>query len=531
MHNSSVLKPTKIKAQSEAAISRLQTDNESLERANVAMEGFINDNSNRSLAFDNVRRKMEDFRTASLALIRANDADIADHRILISTVGDEEFIGSNVLGMIYTARRQISSADHRIGHYRRIRDNVTRVQRVNPFNREYSDARTNQRYWEDIRENAVELIRSLERKIERFDEIERLTSALFTRGNDLRSVAKRGLAYIQEAASGLPNFYNSAGLSAWRSDILIAKENATLHIAEQETLSAAKAFLDTIRDTGVPFPRYWTEKDKLAFAKRYLAEMYEIQWLIDNNFATTDFRVDADVARDAQETFLFLSDLTLALHLTLEQRITVRDIYLDPANRRMLGPVIEYLESLGLSDGGRGFSWLLDDIQSLALQVSNTNTAAFMGTSYHDWFSLLAAGSFLEGAVKIGKSPSFLRDLQHNWQANRVKPSVTPRTTMATPVVNQPRFPTNVSQTRHIFGNRPGHMPDTPVNRNLIQSVASNPRNFLGTDAHGTQWFAKTLPNGNQVWVRVHNNTISNAGLNTTPRPFNPTRGLNAPQQ
>jgi len=44
--------------------------------------------------------------------------------------------------------------------------------------------------------------------------------------------------------------------------------------------------------------------------------MYEIQWLIDRDFATTGFRVDADVARDAQVTFLFLSDLLLALHFS-----------------------------------------------------------------------------------------------------------------------------------------------------------------------------------------------------------------------
>ena len=88
-------------------------------------------------------------------------------------------------------------------------------------------------------------------------------------------------------------------------------------------------------------------------------------------------------------------------------------------------------------------------------------------------------------------------------------------------------FPTNESQLKHIFRDADGHLPDTLTNRNLIEGVANNPKNYIGTDTNGTKWFAQIQPDGSQVWVRTYNGSITNAGLNTTPKDFDPQTGLN----
>lgn len=83
------------------------------------------------------------------------------------------------------------------------------------------------------------------------------------------------------------------------------------------------------------------------------------------------------------------------------------------------------------------------------------------------------------------------------------------------------------SQLKHMFADRPGHLLDTPENRALLESVANNPNNFLGTDSMNTQWYAQIQSDGSQIWARVWNGSIFNGGINEIPREFNPITGLN----
>lgn len=78
-----------------------------------------------------------------------------------------------------------------------------------------------------------------------------------------------------------------------------------------------------------------------------------------------------------------------------------------------------------------------------------------------------------------------------------------------------------------MFADRPGHLLDTPENRALLESVANNPNNYLGTDSMNTQWYAQIQPDGSQIWARVWNGSIFNGGINEVPREWNPVTGLN----
>lgn len=81
----------------------------------------------------------------------------------------------------------------------------------------------------------------------------------------------------------------------------------------------------------------------------------------------------------------------------------------------------------------------------------------------------------------------------------------------------------------HIFRNKEGHLSeDTPENRQLFIETVRDPRNYLGRDKYGTQWYAKTLVTGEQIWVQVRNEEIRNAGKNPMPKTWHPGTGFSS---
>lgn len=89
-------------------------------------------------------------------------------------------------------------------------------------------------------------------------------------------------------------------------------------------------------------------------------------------------------------------------------------------------------------------------------------------------------------------------------------------------------FPDDPSTTAHIFGDRPGHLTDTPSHRAEILAVANDPECYLGHDRWGNHWFARTNEDGTQTWAETRGGTIFEGGRNDTPRDFDPETGLNA---
>jgi hypothetical protein len=75
----------------------------------------------------------------------------------------------------------------------------------------------------------------------------------------------------------------------------------------------------------------------------------------------------------------------------------------------------------------------------------------------------------------------------------------------------------------HMFRNAPGHVPDSALNRALLQRTAANQKNLVSHETlrqGGTlDTYKEKLASGAEVWVEVRNGTeITNGGINPTPR-------------
>ena len=75
-------------------------------------------------------------------------------------------------------------------------------------------------------------------------------------------------------------------------------------------------------------------------------------------------------------------------------------------------------------------------------------------------------------------------------------------------------FPSNDANTKHMFGNRSGHLPDTEANRKLVSDVANDSNSYLGIDKFGNSVHSRLMDDGSQVWVYSRNGVIQNCGQN-----------------
>ncbi|AJG98882.1 hypothetical protein LF65_02296 [Clostridium beijerinckii] len=82
----------------------------------------------------------------------------------------------------------------------------------------------------------------------------------------------------------------------------------------------------------------------------------------------------------------------------------------------------------------------------------------------------------------------------------------------------------------HIFREASGHLTeDTPENRKILEDVANNEENYLGSDKYGNEWYAKVNEDGTQTWVQVRGTEIRNGGVNELPIGFDINTGLSSP--
>jgi len=61
---------------------------------------------------------MEDYLSVSRALVLANDADISDHRMLITAVdGEEDLVGADIFFLLEANTHLRNTAQSRMNHY------------------------------------------------------------------------------------------------------------------------------------------------------------------------------------------------------------------------------------------------------------------------------------------------------------------------------------------------------------------------------------------------------------------------------
>jgi RHS repeat-associated protein len=69
------------------------------------------------------------------------------------------------------------------------------------------------------------------------------------------------------------------------------------------------------------------------------------------------------------------------------------------------------------------------------------------------------------------------------------------------------------SLANHLFKG-PNKLADTPQNRKIIEQISN--RKTLGVDKYGKNWYAKTMPDGTQIYTYSQNGVIKGAGVNDT---------------
>ncbi len=83
---------------------------------------------------------------------------------------------------------------------------------------------------------------------------------------------------------------------------------------------------------------------------------------------------------------------------------------------------------------------------------------------------------------------------------------------------------------KHIFRKSEGHFAhDTSENRQLLEDLVNDKKNYYGTDRHGNSGYGKTLQDGRQLWAYLRNGKIRHGGINETPITYNPLTGFSAP--
>ena len=147
------------------------------------------------------------------------------------------------------------------------------------------------------------------------------------------------------------------------------------------------------------------------------------------------------------------------------------------------------------------------------------------------------------GVVKfITRAVTVIAGLIYGYQqsGNTTSPNVKPAaTTSSRPTTTTTqvqrlnnRLTTNQAQLEHMFRDSSGHFRhNTDINRALITNTANNRNNFMGTDSFGNQVFGQIQADGTQVWAKVRDGVITQAGINQTPVSFDPVTGLNQPRR
>jgi hypothetical protein len=177
-------------------------------------------------------------------------------------------------------------------------------------------------------------------------------------------------------------------------------------------------FMWGLREAGYDIPYDWTFHEKLGFAGRYLAERDAAESQRDKNRINTK-------ANNPNFDYHFLTDVNLALHLTLEQRKEALAIF--EGSDYHTRPLQDYYTKLRSVEGSGLRDWSQDDIHRLIMKTTFAYSGAEVGTSGHELFALAASLGVLDTAYRVGTIGESFRALQDSvkaWQQTRANQAI-----------------------------------------------------------------------------------------------------------
>ncbi len=210
MTENDYLNPNDVKAQCDAAIMRLECDNEALNTMENSLEVFINDEEIKSVAYDALKQQISDYKTLLQAMQDANYSDISDFAMLKASVGDEELDGVNILAQKQAAWDAKISDESAAQGYERA-SWTAEWPWVSWYYGWMAD-----RYYQ-MAEIDLQLYNAWQAKADTFDEIEASTRNLFRSSVQLRRIAQNGLQSITGAFSN--GAYVPDMNAIWRTDL------------------------------------------------------------------------------------------------------------------------------------------------------------------------------------------------------------------------------------------------------------------------------------------------------------------------
>ncbi len=210
MTENDYLNPSDIKAQCDAAIMRLERDNEALTTVENALEVFINDEEIKSEAYDALKQQISDYKTLLQAMQDANYSDMSDFAVLKSSVGDEVLDGANILAQKQAAWDARICDESAAEGYRRA-SYTAEWPWVSWYYGWMAD------HYDQMVQIDIQLYNAWQAKEDAFDAIEASTKNLFQCSAQLRQTAQNGLQSITGAFSN--GVYVPDMNAAWRTDL------------------------------------------------------------------------------------------------------------------------------------------------------------------------------------------------------------------------------------------------------------------------------------------------------------------------
>lgn len=228
MNENSYLSPANIKAQCDAAITKLENDNEATYAIEEKLSAFQEDTQVKSEAFDALKLQMEDYKTVLQTMRTANECDIKDFRFLKIAVGFQELNG----GVILEKKRVQMSEKHfneqKAETYRaKARKAKTATLRFN-YN-------TKVVHYEAMAELEQKLYDAWQEKENQYNGIESLTSGLFTEGTAIRATIENALDNITHAF--YDGTYHPDMNAGWRLEIYDIYYNRVFQVSESGELT------------------------------------------------------------------------------------------------------------------------------------------------------------------------------------------------------------------------------------------------------------------------------------------------------